>query len=449
MRTLLTFFIIVPIFFLSSCKTKSDKLQDNSSPTIEKNEEPVRISRDDLVKNDIEMNRDDHPTTKNNIDKNNMSDRLSKFSFGMFNLLSKESNGKSISFSPVSLNLAFGLVHTGARNETAKELSVNIGFAEEHDIFYHEFGAYHNYLNSFSADTSLEFNLANRIFLEMNYKILKSYEEHIGKYFDGAFERMDFANNAFVSEQKINAWVEEMTRDKIKNLLPRGSIDPLTRIILVNAIYIKSNWKFPFEKFSTIEKDFFSDSKSKIKEKFMIQKREGVRYAEVNNNQIIELEYTTKDLSLLIILPAESNSKNIHSFIPDQDTYTKILKSLHGKEVYMEIPKFKTESTHSLKDPLMQYGIVKSFTDADFSGITGDRDLEISAVIQKVFFEIDEEGSEATAATAIMMRTTSMANPIQMAQPIRFIANRPFIYILKENKFNTPLFIGQFTGKDD
>jgi len=188
---------------------------------------------------------------------------------------------------------------------------------------------------------------------------------------------------------------------------------------------------------------FYNSGNSELTD-FMIQRTTGVKYTEYEGSQVLELPYTTPDLSLIIILPKNSNSENLCSAIPNIDAYQEICKNLIYDDVYMEIPKFKTESSYQLAQLLREMGVVDAFGGADFSGMTETNDLKISEVIQKVFFEIDEKGSEAAAATAIVMVETSSAYEPEIDGFIEFIANKPFIYIIKENKYNTPLFIGQF-----
>jgi serpin B len=442
-----TFCIIA--LFMTTCKT-------GSKTTVE---EPVieDTKSETLTRKQIEKPNPQIAGTVAEYEKNRIEDRFRKpndmpikltdFSLDMFKRLSNKEEGKSLAYSPVSLHLAFGMVYTGAEQKTADEISTAIGFDREMPVFFRYFGDYHSYLKNLSNDTAIDFNLANRVFLENNFKILDGFNKNVTKYFDGAFEQMDFVKKPKESEQYINSWVEEMTKTRIKNLLPQGTIDPITRMILVNAIYIKSEWKFPFEENRTREDKFYVLETATKKREFMSQKRDGIKYTEINRKQVIELEYNSPELSLIIILPTKSTADNIGDAIPSKEEYFKIISTMKHREVYMEIPKFKTESTYNLKETLMDAGIESAFNNADFSGITGGRDLEISQVIQKVFFEIDEKGSEAAAATAVVMRLTSSGPDTRPPDFVRFIANHPFIYILKENTYHTPLFIGQFTGE--
>jgi serpin B len=213
--------------------------------------------------------------------------------------------------------------------------------------------------------------------------------------------------------------------------------------VLVNAIYIKSTWKYPFNKERTADKDFLNISGEKVKKKFMTQQKSNIPYYEQEDFIAIELPYTTQELSLILIRPNDKRVQSIADFVPDAGTYMEIVHNLRPESVKMEIPLFKIESEFSLSNELKQAGIEQAFDNrADFSGITNKKDLSISDVFQKVFFEIDEEGSEAAAATGIVMVTTSM--PVDPPQFKEFIADRPFLFILKENRFNTPLFVGQF-----
>ncbi len=377
-----------------------------------------------------------------------MYEKKKNFSFNIFSILSEENAGKNISFSPVSLNIALGMVYSGAAGETAKEMSEVMGFHKNPDVFFGKIGDYYNYLKSLEKDMTIEFNLANKVFIENTYNVLDKYRSDISGYFDGAFEQMDFKNNPRNAEKEINFWVEEITKERIKNLIGKGTLNNLTKLVLVNALYIKSDWKFPFDESFTKEKDFYQNKDNVLRKDFMIQKQNWINYAHIKEKQIIKLDYKTSELSLLIILPENSTAENIHKLLPDKEEYQKILDNLSPKEVYMEIPKFKIESGFPLSDVISDLGIKSAFDEnADFSGISGQKDLNISEVIQKVFFEIDEKGTEAAAATAVIMLTSALMAE-EKPEPINFIANKPFVFILKENKYNTPLFIGQYVGAD-
>jgi serpin B len=440
MKSIMIISFLILIGF-TACKPKSDVINESENNYTD---EKVVIDKPVAIK-EVTLKLDESVK----IVKKSQNDKLTDFAFKSFSEMTSEKPEKNTAYSPVSLNIAMGMVYSGARNATASEISNVMGFNKHDENFFGEFSDYLNYLNSLAIDTALDFNLANRVFLENTYEILPEYRAVISKYFDGAFQNCDFRNNYRIEEKNINTWVSKMTKDRINNLLPDGILDETTRMVLVNAIYIKSKWKYPFDKARTRERDFFVNQGRTVKVDFMIQKQEWIKYCDMDGYQVIELPYTSKDLSLLIILPKNSNSENLHDLIPSGDLYMSFCRNMKYEEVYMEIPKFNTQSSFMLAKDLNKMGIKSAFGAADFSGITADNDLAISEVIQKVFFEMDEKGSEAAAATAVVMYYTSSVSDYNPKITYNFIANRPFIYVLKENRYNTPLFIGQFVDLEE
>lgn len=431
-----TLLLVILVLGLASCRTKSEcsKTSETVMGINKIEEKPIAIKSDVLeINNSVTLV------------KKSQNEKLTSFSFQMFKELASQKSGESYSFSPVSLNVAMGMVYGGARNNTAQEISKVMGFLNYDDKYLSEFSDYLNYLNSLEKDTALEFYMANKVFLEKTYEILPEYSKTILQYFEGTFESSDFKNNFRDEEKNIKLWVSEMTKNRIENLLPIGTLDKTVKMVLVNAIYIKSAWKYPFDKARTIKKDFLSTEDTKIETDFMIQRQNSINYYDQDGYQVIELPYNTPELSLIIILPHESTSNNLASLIPTGEQYLSMCANLKLEKVNMEIPKFKTESSFKMAKHMQNMGIIDAFGSADFSGMTKENDLSISEVIQKVFLEIDEKGSEAAAATAvIMVRTTSIA-PKDTKIAYDFIANKPFFYVLKENRYNTPLFIGQYT----
>jgi serpin B len=371
---------------------------------------------------------------------------MTDFAFRFFQFQSREKVTENFCISPVSLQIALGMTYPGARHETAEQMRSVLGFDQDIEKFLTEIGAYAEHLRRSEADTGFEFAFANRIYVEQTYDLLKSYTEQLQKYFAGSFETVDFLFKADAAELVINKWVEQTTKNRIRELIPKGLLDSSTLMVLVNAIYFKSDWKIGFDEKLTAEKPFYFGDGSSDDLKFMIAMREQMNYAFYGDWQVLEIPYITEDFSFLVILPAKSTVKNLSSLVPDAEDYEKMIRALQPNEVYMEIPRFKIESSYKLEEMMMNMGMPLAFSDdADFSGISGRRDIKISKILQKVFFEVTEKGSEAAAATAVVMiRTTSVAP--EMKEPVTFIANRPFIFILKENAFHTPLFMGQFAG---
>ncbi|MBP7463793.1 MAG: serpin family protein [Bacteroidales bacterium] len=434
-------FIVAVLLAITSCKTKKEtsSVTETSPLPGQPAQQTQTTPATQNPVNETAANTNTMAATEN------LTQGMTWFGFDFFKYITTEKSNENICFSPVSLNVALAMVYSGARENTYNEMSQVLHFTKDYNTFHEEFDAFYRNLNAMGNDTALQFNLANRIFIENTYRVLDSYRNIINTHYSGAFENVDFMHSPAQVTEHINKWVEKMTMDKIKNLIPVGLLDESTKMVLVNAIYIKSKWKYAFDPKLNQVKDFnISDSEKKSTE-FMIKKQDGIRYYKDDKVSAIELPYTSQQLSLVIIKPNRMTKEGINAFVPDAAGYQAILDGMQRREVHMEIPKFKIETTFSLSDPLREKGMKDAFSgSANFSGISEFNDLTIDKVLQKVFFEVDEKGTEAAAATAIVMRTTSSANHYDLDRTVYFIANEPFIFILKENNSNTPLFIGQF-----
>jgi len=378
-----------------------------------------------------------------------MDQSMIDFAFRFYTFQSGIYQNKNFCVSPVSLQIALGMTYPGARNVTAEQMSKTLGFSADMDAFLKDMGGYYRQLKKSEKDTAFEFAIANRIYVEKTYKLLEPYRLSMNQFFDGAFEEVDFINLASEAEKKINMWVEDQTRKRITQLIPDGLLDSSTLMVLVNAIYFKSAWRNPFEESQSKELPFWAGERGKIDVKYMTGKKEGLKYVKYKQWQVLEIPYVTHDFSFIIILPEKSTGTDLHKHIPTAEEYVEMLKNMRYEDVYAEIPMFKMESSFSLEAMMSNMGMPIAFTNsADFSGMSGHKDIKISKILQKVFIEVNEKGSEAAAATAvIMVRTTSVAPTPK--DPVRFIAKHPFIFILKENNTHTPLFIGQYVGESE
>ena len=403
------------------------------------------ITKDESAKN--VQNLYNTNSSENFTNQNSIEFDLTKASFKIFKELALNNLGKSFSFSPASLNLAMAMVYAGAAGSTAKEFNKTFFFNNDLNKFLPGIYHYYSSLLRISEDTSLEFRIVNKIFIEKTYPLNTSYINNIEKFFYGNFEQVDFFNEFRQQEKYINKYVSDFTKQRIINLLPEGILNEMTKLVLINALYLKSNWKHSFDESFTRDKSFYVDSDKSVQNQFMSQRRQGVKYFADQKFQVLEMEYKTDKFSLLIFLPRESKATNITDKFFSAEYYSNVCKSMYYDNVHYEIPKFKTESSFSFKSLLENIGMTEAFSDnADFSGISQNRDIKISQILQKVFFEIDEKGSEAAAATTVVMVQVSSAMPVTIEYQY-FIANRPFIYVLKENTFNTPLFMGVYCGE--
>ena len=340
------------------------------------------------------------------------------FAFKLYKHLSKTEG--NLIFSPASIETALAMTAEGARENTQKQLIQTLET---------------NYTNKPSTFQGLELSTANAIWINQNLPILGTFKTAIREKYNANIQSADFRNQPDAERQKINQWIKTKTRDKIKNLLPKGSIGTNTRMLLVNAIYFKGNWLNAFDKTKTIDAPFHGADEVPM----MTMKAEQFDYLGNDRFQCLELPYKGEEASMLIILPREE-SDITHV---ENELATICAKPLNKTEMKIFLPRFKTETTlTSLKKTLITLGISDAFdpTKADFSAIS-THPLFISEVAHKAFIEINEEGTEAAAATGIMMGITCMPMP-----PKIFRADRPFIFLIRENATGKILFMGRITN---
>ena len=359
--------------------------------------------------------------------------------FTLFKQIDVKQKDKNIFISPFSISMAFGMAYEGASGNTAKEIASVFAFIPNDKERWDAFSAIYKTLNPDNAKYKLA--IANAFWVQQNYPLLQSYTDVLKNYYHSEAYNVDFTHKDTREEavKKINMWAANNTYDKIRQVLTLDDVKPLTRLILTNAVYFKANWLYQFDKEQTKKEYFYIDSNKKIKTPMMMQRNVTIKYMENNDIQMIELPYEGKALSMFVILP----KKDIKSIIPRLST--KIFESwrhdLMLEKVDVYLPKFKIECGYMLVEPLIKMGIKDAFneTKADFSKITGGKDLYISTVIHKTFCDVNEEGTEAAAVTAIVMNTKSMGSFDRKI----FKADHPFIYAIVDNKTGVMLFLGK------
>ena len=359
--------------------------------------------------------------------------------FTLFKQIDVKQKDKNIFISPFSISMAFGMAYEGASGNTAKEIASVFAFIPNDKERWDAFSAIYKTLNPDNAKYKLA--IANAFWVQQNYPLLQSYTDVLKNYYHSEAYNVDFTHKDTREEavKKINMWAANNTYDKIRQVLTLDDVKPLTRLILTNAVYFKANWLYQFDKEQTKKEYFYIDSNKKIKTPMMMQRNVTIKYMENNDIQMIELPYEGKALSMFVILP----KKDIKSIIPRLST--KIFESwrhdLMLEKVDVYLPKFKIECGYMLVEPLIKMGIKDAFneTKADFSKITGGKDLYISTVIHKTFCDVNEEGTEAAAVTAIVMNTKSMGSFDRKI----FKADHPFIYAIVDNNTGVMLFLGK------
>lgn len=349
----------------------------------------------------------------------------------------KESN---IFFSPYSISTALAMTYEGAKGQTAEEMQSVFNFPEDSAVRRSAFANIYNEINK--EEQKYRLSTANALWAQENYPFLDEYFNTTEKYYGGKVTNMDFMNAPEPSRLTINKWVEDQTNDKIKDLIPQGQLDPSTKLVLTNAIYFKGDWALKFDKVKTTESDFRVSPSNTVKAQMMSLTGEDAKfnYAQADGLQILELPYEGDELSMIVLLPEDDDISSLENEL-DSEKLDEWKSMLREREINVYMPKFKFETKYFMKKDLSEMGMPTAFTSsADFSGMTGKKDLYIDQVIHQAFVEVDEEGTEAAAATAVVMKE------ISAAMPSVFRADHPFIFIIQQKDTGNILFMGKVTN---
>jgi serpin B len=271
---------------------------------------------------------------------------------------------------------------------------------------------------------------------------LQEYLDLVKKYYGVTITPVDYVGAADAATRSINRWVEEKTQNKIKNLIQPGLLDALTRLVLTNAIYFKGNWASQFDENRTKHDNFYLLSGQTIQAPMMAQKGK-FKYDEFESLQILELPYVGGGLSMIVLLPKETDGLPQLEKKLTVETLSKLTTGLTEVEVKVFLPKFKMTSLFSLERTLAAMGMPDAFdrTKANFSGMDGHSNwLYIGAVVHKAFVDVNEEGTEAAAATAVVMRIKMARKPLR---PVVFRADHPFLFLIRDNRTGSILFMGR------
>ncbi|MFW6115773.1 MAG: serpin family protein, partial [Chloroflexota bacterium] len=282
-----------------------------------------------------------------------------------------------------------------------------------------------------------QLNIANAIWGQEDYEFLTSFLDLLAENYGAGLRILDFAGAPEESRAIINEWVSEKTEEKIKDLLPPGIINALTRLVLTNAIYFNAAWANPFEEEATEDGSFTLLDGTEVQLPMMRQV-ESFGYAEGSNYQAVELPYAGHEMSMVIALPGEGELEAFEASL-DATRVGAIIEELERQQVALTMPKFEYDARLSLAETLAALGMPVAFSgEADFSGMTGSGGLFISEVVHKAFVSVDEEGTEAAAATAVVM--VESAAP---GEPVEMTVDHPFIFLIRDVETGTILFVGR------
>lgn len=343
--------------------------------------------------------------------------------------------------SPASISLAFAMTHAGARGETEKDIARVFHFAGDPAALRGDFAA--TLAGWTVSREGQELAVANRLYGERTVKFEPAYLELTRGVFAAPLEMVDFKTAAEPARQNINGWVAARTHDKIKDLIPGGGLDASTRLVLVNAVYFKGTWDEPFKDFDTQPAKFLGSAGERpIK---MMQRTDDLRLAVIADAKlrVLELPYTGELFSLVVVLPDAKDGLRAVEEALNADALTSWIDGAMPQLVTVKLPRFKIEPGDPLKlrSVLSDLGMASAFGAADFTGMApASEEIRISEAVHKAFIAVDESGTEAAAATAVMTKGGGMP-PAQ--KPIEFTADHPFLFFIRDMKTGALLFMGR------
>jgi len=347
-------------------------------------------------------------------------------------------------FSPYSISTCLSMAYAGARGETEQQMARVFIFDTNQAPLHAAFGELQRQLAAIGQEKGVELNIANALWSQKGYPFLSAFLHNTQVNYQANFNQADFKHEAEAARTKINEWVAEKTKEKITDILPPRSLNPLTRLVLANAIYFKGVWAKRFEKGQTSSQPFHLSGTSQITVPLMHHSDE-VRYMENSDFQAVELPYRSNELSMVVMLPRQIEGCGTLESRLTPELLSASLSQMTRREVVIFLPRYKLESRFNLNATLAAMGMPDAFgPKADFSGLDGTKDLYISGVFHKAWGEVNEEGTEAAAATATVFHLNAVVKPVLL--PPVFRADHPFLFFIRDTRSGSILFLGRLSN---
>jgi len=380
------------------------------------------------------------PPTSHAADQAEAVNGSNAFAVDLYAQLSKQPG--NLFFSPESISTAFGMAYAGARGPTATEMQHVFHFTLPPDRLHPAMGALLAEMNG--QHKGYELHAADALWAQQDSSFEESYLKLVQSDYGADFHRVNFKISPDSVRATINAWVEKQTNNKIKDLLGPGSLRSSTRLVLTNAIYFKGDWQDPFDGEAT-QKEEFHLSSTQWAMTPMMHRTGGYRYYDGGTFQALELPYAGNEISMVILLPkATDGLPALEKLFASGVAGDWIRKLEPVDKVILTLPRFTMTQQFELSGTLSAMGMAQAFSgSADFSGMTGKPEFSISAAIHKAYIDVNEKGTEAAAATAIVMYATAMRREAPEPPPVVFRADHPFLFILLDTKSGSMLFVGR------
>ncbi len=350
-----------------------------------------------------------------------------------------KSKEKNLFFSPFSIYTIFAIAYAGSDKQTKKEIAKVLHFPSKEKYLHISFSKILSYFNNISKKTPINLNVINSLWAQKDYNFSKTFINLIKKYYNVSLSFVDFTKNIKSVEEKINIWIQNKTHKKIKTIITPGMITPLTRLIFCNVIYFKAPWYLRFNIENTIEDDFYVSLKEIIKVP-MMRKESYFKFKDFGEFRAIELPYENNILSMIIFLPNRvtglADLENKLTFYNVKKWINELMNS-YERKVLVYLPKFKITYEIKLAKILAKIGLNHLSKDANFTKATKIENIFIGKILHKTFINVNESGTEVVATTLPILFGSSIKKPVW------FKVNHPFLFLIRENKTGTILFIGR------
>lgn len=368
-----------------------------------------------------------------------------EFAVALYAVLAEEEG--NLVFSPVSIHIAMAMALAGAEGDTEAQIGAALGVANIDPARVHDA------LNALDAllearnrveppqdgeERKVELSIVNSLWGQSGFAFEQAFLDVLATNYGAGMRIVDFKTAAEAARQAINEWVSEQTNDRITELLPEGAVDDLSRLVLTNAVYLDATWAEPFDPNATTDRMFTLPDGTEVTVPTMYGSV-SARYARGDGWQALDLGYTGGELSMLLILPDEGRFEEVEGSLAT-GLIDEVIAALTDTEAQVSLPKFEIRTQADLNTALAALGISDAFdpSRADFTGISTEDPLYISGVIHEAFIAVDEAGTEAAAATAVIIGTTSMPTEI-----VEIDFDRPFLFALQDRETGTVLFLGR------
>jgi serpin B len=366
--------------------------------------------------------------------------------FALYQRMAAPEDG-NLFFSPYSISIALAMTYSGARNQTAHQMAQAMHFTLPQERLHPAFNKLALELASRTAaegvkpDQAFQLSIANSLWGQIDFHFEQDFLDLLARNYAAGMRLADFSRDPESVRLEINNWVSRETQEKVKDIVPAGVIKDITRLVLANAVYFKAAWQNPFPIDATQPGDFRLLDGTAV-ETPMMYMRAGLRSMQGNSFRAVELPYAGGQLSMLILLPDEGRFQEVEAGL-DDGLLDAAVDALRGGDIILTMPIFKFEwEAKKLPEAFADLGMKDAFLEAaDFSGMTGSPELYIGAILHKAFIGVDEAGTEAAAATVVVMERKGVPSA-----PVVFDVDRPFLFLIRDNPTGTILFLGRVTN---